>query len=93
MSEYVTVDIEYSDDQDVVELYINQTLTEAHEERYASRAEGDLGSPIAQMLFAAAEGIEAVTITEDCLLITRNAEQPWEAIIDEVRAALRDWFL
>ena len=28
MSEYVTVEVEFSEDPDVVDLYINQTLTE-----------------------------------------------------------------
>lgn len=93
MSEYVTVEVEYGDDLDVVELYINQTLTSEAEERYVSRSHGDQGSPIAQMLFAAVEGIEQLIITEDGLTISRGPDHPWEAIIDEVRAALRDWFL
>ena len=93
MSEYVTIEVEYGEALDIAELYINQTLTEVPEERYGSRCQGDLGSPIAQMLFAATEGIERLTITEDCLTITRAPDYPWEAIIDEVRDALRDWFL
>ncbi len=93
MSEYVTVDVEFGEDANIAELYINQTLTLVDEERYANQEEGDLGSPIAQMLFAAVDGIKALTITEDCLIILREAGYPWEAIIDEVRDALRDWYL
>ena len=93
MSEYVTVDIEFGDDPYVIELYVNQRLTEACLERYNSPSEGDLGSPIAQLLFAAVDGIKKLTITENCLTITRSPDQPWEAIIDDVRDALRDWFL
>ena len=93
MSEYVTVEVEYSDDPNVAELYINQTLTDAEEERYADANAGDFGSPIAQLLFNAVDGIEALTIAPDLLTITRAPDQPWEAIIDEVRDALRDWFL
>ncbi len=93
MSEYVTIEVEYGEAPDVVDLYVNQTLTHASEERYASRGEGDTGSPIAQMLFAAVEGIEQLIISEDCLTITRGPDQPWEAIVDDVRDALRDWFL
>jgi len=93
MSEYVTIEVEYGDDQNVVELYVNQTLTELDVERYLNPNEGDLGSPIAQLLFAAVDGIERLTIESDRLTITRAPNQPWEAIIDETRDALRDWYL
>ena len=93
MSEYVTIEVEYGDDPNVAELYVNQTLTELDVEGYLNPNEGDLGSPIAQLLFAAVDGIEKLTIESDRLTITRAPDQPWEAIIDETRDALRDWFL
>ncbi|MCY3780609.1 MAG: NifU N-terminal domain-containing protein [Chloroflexi bacterium] len=93
MSEYVTVEVEFGDDPDSADLFINQTLTEEDLEHYDSPAAGDLGSPIAQMLFAAADGIQKLTISRDCLTITRQADYPWEALIAEVRVALRDWYL
>ena len=93
MSEYVTVEVEYSDDGAYADLYVNQTLTESGEEHYASAAAGDLGSPVAQMLFSAVDGIQQLTIVADCLTIRREPDQAWEAIIDETRDALRDWFL
>ncbi len=93
MSEYVTVEVEFSDDPDVVDLYVNQTLTDHDEEHYRNPAAGDLGSPLAQMLFAAVDGIERLTIAPDCLTIARVSGYPWEAILDEVRDALRDWYL
>ncbi len=93
MSEYVMVELELSDEAHVAELYVNQLLTSESEERYANRDEGDLGSPLAQMLFAAVDGITALTISEDCLVIRRAPDQAWETIIDEVRDALRDWYL
>ena len=93
MSEYVTVEVEFSDDSTVAELYVNQLLTEASPEHYANPQEGDRGSPIAQLLFAAVEGIETLTIETNCLTITRAPEHSWEAIIDETRDALRDWYL
>ncbi len=93
MSEYVTVEVEYGDDANIAELYVNQVLTRADEERYENPAAGDLGSPIAQMLYTAVEGIKRLTISEDCLTIQRDSAYPWEAIIDEVRDALRDWYL
>ena len=49
------------------------------------------GSPIAQLLFSAVDGIQSLVITRDQITITREPSQPWEAIIDEVRDALRDW--
>ncbi len=93
MSEYVTVEVEFSADPNVAELYINQTLTDSERERYANPAEGDLGSPIAQLLFNAVDGIQALIIERDRLTITRANDHSWEAIIDETRDALRDWFL
>lgn len=93
MSEYVTVEAEFDLGGVSAELYVNQRLTDQDEEIYASPAAGDLGSPIAQMLFAAVDGISQLTICPDCLIITREADYPWEAIIDEVRDALRDWYL
>lgn len=93
MSEYVTVDVEYSDDPNVADLYVNQTLTDVAVERYKNPQEGDSGSPIAQLLFGAVDGIEMLTIECDRLSIRRAPDHPWEAIIDETRDALRDWFL
>ena len=93
MSEYVTVEVEYSDDPNVADLYVNQTLTDVEEERYLNPQAGDSGSPIAQLLFGAVDGIEMLTIECDRLTITRAPDHPWEAIIDETRDALRDWFL
>ena len=93
MSEYVTIESEPTDDPNIMELYINQSLTHETEEVYPSIEEGEVGSPIAQMLFQGVEGIQSLHITEDCLIITRKSDTPWEAIIDEVRDALRDFFL
>lgn len=93
MSEYVTVEVEYGDDTDIADLYVNQVLTTEGEERYRNPAAGDLGSPIAQMLYTAVEGIIGLIVSEDCLTIQRDPDYPWEAIIDEVRDALRDWYL
>lgn len=93
MSEYVTVEVESGEHPDVAELIVNQPLATNGTETYQNREAGDLGSPLAQMLYAAVDGIEQLTILEDCLIIRRAPDQPWEYIIDEVRDALRDWFL
>lgn len=93
MSEYVTIETEPTDDPDVLEIITNQQLTVAGQEIYQSAAEGDVGSPIAQMLFDGVPGIRALTITSDTLIVTRDPDFTWEEIVDEVRDALRDFFL
>jgi hypothetical protein len=93
MSEYVTVEVEPTDDPDVIELVTNQTLTSAGPEVYADYDAGSAGSPIALMLFEGVPGIRALTITTDSLLITRDPAFTWEEIVDDVRDALRDFFL
>ncbi|HEX2906590.1 MAG TPA: NifU N-terminal domain-containing protein [Phototrophicaceae bacterium] len=92
MSEYVTIETRPTADPDVLDILTNQTLTEAVE-TYANFDAGDQGSPIAQMLFNGVDGLAALTITHDTLTITRQPEVPWEAIVDEMRDALRDFFL
>ncbi|GAB1422359.1 hypothetical protein MASR2M15_25890 [Anaerolineales bacterium] len=92
MSEYVSLQVEYSDDPAEIEIKINQRLTDMEQEMYASIEEGELGSPIAQMLFQI-EGIRAMTIYPDTLIIWRELDTAWEIIVDEVRDALRDFYL
>ena len=92
MSEYVTVEARPTDDPDVLEILTNQILTQAGEELYRNFDEGDQGSPLAQTLFGV-YGIQALTITTQMLTVSRDPEAPWEAIVDEVRDALRDFFL
>lgn len=93
MSEYVTVESEATPDPDVIELTVNQKLTTEEEEIYDDFAAGEEGSALAQSLFYGVSGILALTIRPHTLLITRDAEIPWEQIIDDVRDALRDFFL
>lgn len=93
MSEYVTVETRLTDDPNVLEIITNQELTAVDQETYSSAEEGDEGSPIAQMLFNGVEGIMALKIRRSSLMITRDPEYAWEEIVDEVRDALRDFFL
>ncbi|NWG15981.1 MAG: NifU N-terminal domain-containing protein [Chloroflexi bacterium] len=93
MSEYITIETRATGDPDVLEIVTNQQLTDAGVEVYSSFEEGDQGSPIAQMLFSGVEGITALTITGGTLTITRQPDAPWEALVDDVRDALRDFFL
>lgn len=93
MSEYVTVETQPTDNPDILEFITNQKIALEGDEVYNSFDEGDEGSPIAQMLFNGVRGIQALTISGSSLVITRDPDVPWEEIIDEVRDALRDFFL
>jgi ABC-type xylose transport system substrate-binding protein len=93
MSEYFTLETDSTDDQHVLAITVNQPLTDSGPEVYASFDAGDVGSPIAQMLFNGVRGLQALTITEHTLLVTRDPTVPWEDIVDEIRDALRDFFL
>jgi scaffold Nfu/NifU family protein len=93
MSEYVTVETRVTDDPNILEILTNQRLTTSEDEVYQDFEEGDEGSPIAQMLFNGVRGICGLTISGTALVITRDPEVPWEEIADEVRDALRDFFL
>jgi Scaffold protein Nfu/NifU N terminal len=93
MSEYVTVEARPTDDPDVLEIITNQQLAVEGDEVYNSFEEGDGGTPIAQMLFSGVRGLRALTISGGTLRLTRDPDVSWEEIVDEVRDALRDFFL
>lgn len=93
MSEYVTVEARPTEQPDVLEIVTNQQLAVAGDELYTNFDEGDEGTPIAQMLFNGVRGLRALTISGSTLYLTHDPEVPWEEIVDEVRDALRDFFL
>ncbi len=93
MSEYVTVETQPTDNPDMLEIITNQKIALQGDEVYDSFESGDEGSPIAQMLFNGVRGIQALTISGGTLLVTRDPDVSWEEIVDEVRDALRDFFL
>lgn len=93
MTEYITFEMEPTDDPDVRLLITNQTLARGDDEIYLTREAGDSGSPIAQTLFHAVDGLYALEITEDTLVITRAEGIAWETLIDDIRDTLRDFYL
>lgn len=93
MSEYFTVEAEPTTDPDVMEFITSETLTREGSEVYDSPEAGDEGSPIAQTLFNAVSGIQSLTIAEDMLIVRRDPAVPWEMIANDIRDALRDFFL
>lgn len=93
MSEYIEIETELNeDDPRQIYVYTNLTLATGEAEVYHSRAEMEEGSPVAQAL-AIIEGIEALRLEEDEMLITRKAEADWHVIAADVSAALTDFFL
>lgn len=93
MSEYFTIEAEPTADPDVMELIASERLTEQGEEVYTTREAGEIGSPIAQVLFFGVEGIAALTIVDDTLIVRRDPAYAWEMLVDEIRDVLRDFFL
>ncbi|MBN1965452.1 MAG: NifU N-terminal domain-containing protein [Anaerolineae bacterium] len=91
MPEYIMIETEATDDPDVLLIQTNLRLSEQPED-YDDPASGEAGSPLAQTLFAI-EGITALSLDEDTLLVTRAPETEWFILIDEINAALKDFFL
>ncbi|MFW5748195.1 MAG: NifU N-terminal domain-containing protein [Chloroflexota bacterium] len=93
MSEYFTFEVIPTDNPEVREFVTNQRLTDGEEEIYPTPESGEVGSPIAQTLFFGVEGIRALTLVDDTLIVTRQADVPWEMLSDDIRDCLRDFFL
>lgn len=93
MSEYIEIDADVSEDGRTIVFQTNLPLTEAGEtEIYASAAEMDEGSPVAQFL-AGIPGIAALRLIENSLVIRCDTDADATAIIVDVSAALKDFFL
>lgn len=93
MSEYFTLEVETTNDPDTVELVTNHTLAKDGDEEYTSPEDGEIGSPVAQTLFFGVDGIKALRIVDESLFVTRQPNVTWELLIDDIRDALRDFFL
>ncbi len=92
MSEYIDIETELGDDG-VVLFHTNLKLTAAGgEEFYASADELEEGSPVAQAL-AVVAGIESVLMSESKMTLTTLPSADWHAVIADVTAALKDFFL
>jgi hypothetical protein len=92
MSEYISLNPEYGLDPDLVTLITNLDLAPEGVERYANRAEGEEGSPLAQFLFQI-EGLAALEIDGKRLTVRRAPNVEWHALLDEIAAALKEFFL
>jgi len=92
MSEYITVNAEPTDDADQIRLITNLNLAPDGAESYSNREAGDEGSPLAQTLFGI-DGLLALDLEDSVMTIRRDPAQEWPALIDEITAALKDFFL
>ena len=92
MSEYIEIETEESDDGQRIRFYTNLCLAEGESEDYDSPESMEEGSPVAQAL-AIIDGIAHLRIDGSDLIITRQPEVEWYVIVEEVSAALKDFFL
>ena len=91
MSEYIEIETEISDDNSELYVYTNLSLSE-HEEIYHSVDEMEEGSPIAQALVGC-DGIAALEIDGRDMTIQRTDDAVWHAIVTDLSAMLKDFFL
>jgi len=92
LSEYIEIETELSDDGQRMNIYTNLTLSEQGYEVYHSLDEMEEGSPLAQAL-AVIPSITHLTINGRDLLISKGPDADWYAIVADVSAAIKDFFL
>lgn len=93
MSEYIEIDTELSDDGQRMHVYTNLSLTaKGEQETYTSLAEMEEGSPLAQAL-AVIPGIAQLTLSGGDILLSKEEDADWYAIIADISAAIKDFFL
>ena len=94
MSEYIEFETEMSDDGTQMIIYSNLMLTDTADtvEEYTSLAEMEEGTPVAQSL-SVIEGIVHLRIEQERLVVTRDPVTDWYLIVEDISAALKDFFL
>ncbi len=92
MSEYIEIETETSDDGRRLIVYTNLRLAEGDIEDYNTREKLEEGSPVAQAL-AMIDGIAHLRIEDSDLIITREPDVEWYTIVEDISAALKDFFL
>ena len=94
MSEYIEIDTEVDeDDLNLVHFFTNLPLTsEGEEESYTSVDAMLEGSAVAQAL-AGVEGIVTLTLTESDMSIHKEDDVDEYALIADVSAVIKDFFL
>jgi hypothetical protein len=92
MSEYITLDAEPAGEPDTLLITTNLRLAPAAREEYPDALRGEEGSPLAQAIFAI-DGILALTIDTDTLHVRHRPDLEMFTLVDEIHAALADFFL
>ena len=92
MSEYIDIETELSDDEQVLNVYTNLRLNEGEAEQYDSIEALEEGSPVAQAL-SVIEGITYLQIQGSDITVHRDDDAAWHVIISDISAALKDFFL
>lgn len=92
MSEYIDIETEMTDDGAHMYFYTNLSLTEGGVEQYNSVEAMEEGSPVAQAL-SVVPGIRRLRMQGDELSVTREPDADWHVIVDDISAALKDFFL
>jgi hypothetical protein len=92
MSEYIEIETEIGDDDVSIVISTNLKLAEEGIEEYDSAEAMEEGSPLAQSL-SVVEGIVRLRIEAQDMIVTRDLQVPWHAIVADLLAALKDFFL
>ena len=92
MSEYIEIETEPSDDQELMYFYTNLRLTDQTEEAYDSIGAMEEGSALANAL-AVVEGIETLKIEAGDLIVSKDVDAEWHAIVLDITAVIKDFFL
>jgi scaffold Nfu/NifU family protein len=91
MKENTRVDLEPTDDPDVMLVHTNRELSESIE-IYRSPEEAANGTPLAALL-GSIEGIIGLELNNRDMQISRNPDVAWEDIELQVIEALKDFYL
>lgn len=92
MSEYIEISMEDGDDNDSLYILTNLQLTEGAVEEYNSQEAMELGSPVAQAL-SAVYGLRFIRLDQEDIYVQREPDADWHAIVEDITAVLKDFFL
>lgn len=92
MTEYITIDMEPTDEPNTILIQTNLTLAPEGIEVYPDRNNGEEGSPLAQAIFNISD-IIALTIEGRTLVIEHTDQIEIFQLVDEIQAILVDFFL
>jgi hypothetical protein len=92
MSEYIEISTEDGEDSDSLYIMTNLRLTEGEIEEYDSQKALELGSPVAQAL-SAVSGLRFIRLEDNEIYVQRESGTDWYAVVEDITAVLKDFFL